>query len=163
MRVLVLFSLATLGCAHGNVELHDAAGRRGFRLDQGRVEDFARVSSLCLTARDHDSDPSVLPTILAVLKRIPLLDLDCHDQAAARVEYHASYSGCTHCPPPYRGPRFGFALVWWPQRDGGGGPQAVWTDTYGGSPEEVASHFAEDLASLLIYPAKALDPEASIE
>ena len=116
------------------------------------------MASLCLEARDHDSVSSVFPTILAVLKeRIPLLALDCRDHAAARVEYHASYSGCTHCPPPYRGPRWGFALVWWPQRDGGGGPQAVWTDTYGGSPEEVASHFAEDLASFLNNPAKALE------
>jgi hypothetical protein len=76
-----------------------------------------------------------------------------------RVEYTSSYSGCTHCPEPSRGPRFGFGFLW-RKAAGQGSAPALWVDTNGGTPDDVVAAFAEDVAVLVRDPEKARRSDA---
>jgi hypothetical protein len=159
MRGLFLMVLLSAGCAHArNLDVRGTNGTRTFTVAEGTPRDFVGVSRVCVTGFDLDSTVDVRMTIMAVLrKRAPYLTFDCGGTSSGRLEvqYSAGYSFVTHSPPPSLGPRAGFGFV--SVRPPGRGvmeSRAEWTDNYGGTAEEVATHFANDLVTFLTDPSK---------
>jgi len=157
MRSLVVAVVLTIGCAHaGPLEVRQPEGQRGFSLEKGAWADFRDTTRVCISATDTDLGLDLVPTVSAAIQtRVPGVRSNCGSPFdGIRVEYHSSYSACTHCPAPYRGPRFGFGFLWRDQQ-GHRIALALWVDTHGGTPAQVAEAFAEDLATFVLDPEKA--------
>lgn len=142
-------------------DVRSTGGQRGFSLESGAWADFRQARRLCLTARDSDLQLDLRRSLKAAIRRaLPDVTVACDlPFDGIRVEYTSSYSVCTHCPEPYRGPRFGFGFLW-RETAGRRSALALWVDANGGTPDEVVTAFAEDVAVFLIDPEKARRSDA---
>ena len=154
-------ALLVSACAHAKTgDTRTPYGHKSLTLERGQAEDFRAVSAVCVTGQDVPAKRDMTAVITSALReRASQVSLDCREPfSGLRVEYQGTSSGCTHCPPSYKGPRFGFGFLW-REISGTRRALAVWTDTYGGRPEEVALYFAADLVSFLADPEAALRAE----
>jgi hypothetical protein len=161
MRFALTAVVITFGCAHvSTVDRRDPEGQRGFAIEKGGWADFRGASRVCIDGKDEDTGLQLADLIVGVVRtQKPAFLSECSEAISGlRVEYVSRYSACTHCPPPYRGPRFGFASIW--RVEGGRHTSlASWVDTHGGTARQVAEYFAADLAVFLDDPERARRPQ----
>jgi hypothetical protein len=169
--VLLLFVTLTASCAaRANLDALDArtqSGRAVWAYYRGTVCDFRAHGTVCVSGVDEGRRLDVTSTITEVLaSELPSFKNTCdHSNRRIRVEYTANYSHCTHCPPPSMSTRFAVAFVR-VEAPNGWEADATWSDTHGGSAQEVAQRFGHALAVMLhqaTSPACETPPNTRLE
>jgi hypothetical protein len=152
--VLLLIVTLTASCAaRANLDTLDArtaSGRAGWDYYRGTVCDFRAQGTVCVSGVDEGRRLDLTSTISEVLaSELPGFNNTCDDSnRRIRAEYKANYSHCTHCPPPSMSTRFAVAFVR-VESPNGWEADATWSDTHGGSAQEVAQRFGHALAVML--------------
>jgi hypothetical protein len=169
--VLVLIVTLTASCAaRANLDALDArtqSGRAVWAYFRGSVCDFRAYGTVCVSGVDEGRRLDVTSTISEVLAReSPSFKNTCDgSNRRIRVEYTANYSHCTHCPPPSMSTRFAAAFVRG-EASSGWEADATWSDTHGGSAQEVAQRFGHALVVMLRQatgPACGQPPNTRLE
>ncbi len=125
-------------------------GVAGFSYVRGDALDFVHSRRVCLRGQDLDVRRDLTQEIVGAVQSgcLPFRNRCDGDGDMIEVEYQSLYSTCTHCPAPYRGPKFGFAQLT-SVRGGRTRGVAAWSDTRGGEPVTVARRFGEALCGFL--------------
>ena len=153
---------ACLSCAtRADLALLDSLrspGEASWMYYKGSSCDFKHEAIVCVSAVDDGTRELAVPyrridltrTVVEFLKHeLPGLTYSCHDSdRRIRAEYQGGYSFATHSDPPHLGSRFGLAFVR-VESPQGWIADVVWTDTRGGSAEEVSLRFSSAFAKFL--------------
>lgn len=144
IRTAILLLVACIsGCS---------SGRAPIKITEGSAAEFSNVRQVCIYGSDGDTNVRVEELIAQELSaRIPdvIIQRPCGDnETHITIRYHSGLSGCTHCPPPYTGPRFATAFM--QARNGCDiRAEAEWLWLNGGSAERVARRFAAIFAQFI--------------
>lgn len=142
-HALLLLLAFTLACS---------SARAPITITEGSAAELANVRRVCIYGADADTTVNVEELIArelslrlpGVITRRPCADNELH----LSIQYQSGLSACTHCPPPYAGPRFAAAFI--QARNGCDiRAEAQWSSLNGGSVERLARQFAASLAQFL--------------
>jgi hypothetical protein len=159
----VAVCLGCLSCApRADVTFLDALRWKGearWTYHKGSVCDFKHLDVLCITGVDEGTQElarpyrrvDLTPSITQSMKRVvSSVTYRCEqeDERRIRAEYQGGYSLVTHSSPPHLGQRFALAFIR-VESPQGWLADVVWTDTRGGSAEEVGLRFADAFSEFL--------------
>jgi hypothetical protein len=153
--LVIIVAMSVWACAaRANLNLLDAQTAPGtssqWRFYRGTACSFREQAAICVSGVDNGRRRDVTPVVMAALStELPTMTNICDgSRPRIRAEYTGDYSRCTHCPAPGLSLRFGMASV---RVESGNGWEvdASWSDTAGGSAEQVAQRFGHALAALL--------------
>jgi hypothetical protein len=142
-------------------------GRAGWKYYRGSVCDFRAHENVCVSGVDDGRRLDVTPAIAKVLvEKWPGVKNTCDEsRPRIRAEYSGDYSRCAHCAAPGLSTRVGIAFVR-VESQNGWEADATWSDTIGGTAEQVAERFGEALATMLrdaVSPSCARPPNEPLE
>jgi hypothetical protein len=140
---ILLLVACILGCS---------SGRAPIKITEGSASEFSKFRRVCIYGSDADANVKVEELIADELSaRIPgvIIRRPCGDnEMHITIQYQSGLSGCTHCPPPYTGPRFATAFI--QARNGCDiRAEAEWSWLNGGSAERLARRFAAIFAQFI--------------
>jgi hypothetical protein len=117
-------------------------------VESGTLCAFRGVGRYAFWASDRDSHQDLGPVLLALIRKtVPgAAVVPADDALHVSIQYSSSLSSCTHCDPPFKGPRFVFAMAQ-VRTECDIRAQVTWIVTTGGSVDGLASEFAEQLAA----------------
>jgi hypothetical protein len=125
-----------------------AAAARGqeIRVESGSLSAFKGVSRYSFWAADADSHQDLGPVLMGHIQAAVPGATSCleDDSLHVSVQYQSALSACTHCAAPYKGPRFVFAIAQ-VRTDCDIKAEVTWVSTTGGSVDELAAQFADQL------------------
>ena len=144
MRLTTMY-LTVLACLAGCATVRDDTS---FTVEAGSPCAFIGQHRFALYGTfENGEDPSPL-LMREVVTRIPKAILDRNSSVEkVTVQFSTQISGCTHCPPPYEGPRLAFAALSVGDENGSA-VRVIWWSSSGVSNRRYAQTLAELLAEL---------------